>query len=438
VARKRASRRQQGGFTVARVLLWGQEVGAVAEGASGSVVFEYTDEFRTSGLEISPLHLPLTLRGPVSFPELSRIETFAGLPGVLADCLPDAFGNTVIKRYFEERGTPDAAMSPVQKLLYIGSRGMGALEFSPPLRHEQDRRGGEALHIAELVQAARRVLEGDAEVILPEMMRVGASAGGARAKALVLWNAGARRLRSAFASPEEGDQDWLIKFDGVTAGVGGHDTVKSFKPGPYGRIEYAYSQMARRAGVQVTETYLLRERDFAHFMTRRFDREQGQRIHMHSLGGMHHADYNIRHVLSYEEYFRTIRQLGMGQPEIDEAFRRMVFNIAARNQDDHVKNFGFLMDADGRWRLSPAFDVIWAYGGRWARTHQMTAGGKDDGFTRDDLMRIAEQFDVPHKGREIIDAVDAALDTWPDEAKEAGLELEWRDQVGGLFRRFGH
>jgi serine/threonine-protein kinase HipA len=436
VASKRPGRRRAGGFTVARVLMWGREVGAVAEDSAGQVVFEYTDDFRSSGLEISPLRLPLALRGPVSFPELSRVDSFAGLPGVLADCLPDAFGNAVIQRYFEERGTPEAALSPVQKLLYIGGRGMGALEFSPPLRHEPDRRGEEALHIAELVQAARRVLQGDAEVVLPEMMRVGASAGGARAKALVLWNEQARRLKSAFATHEEGDEDWLIKFDGVTAGGGGHDAVRSFEPGPFGRIEYAYSRMAKRAGIRMTDTYLLRERDFAHFMTRRFDRDRGQRIHMHSLGGLHHADYNIRQVLSYEEYFRTIRVLGMGQPDVDEAFRRMVFNIAARNQDDHVKNFAFLMDPDGRWRLSPAFDVIWACGGRWAKSHQMTAGGKDDRFTRDDLIGIAERFDVARNGLEIIDAVDAALDTWAEEAGAAGLDSAWAKEIAGLFRRF--
>lgn len=431
-------RRRRGGpsFTVARVLLWGKHVGAVSEDRNGGIVFEYTDDFRQSGLEISPIHLPLSLTGPISFPNLQRVASFAGLPGLLADCLPDAFGNVIIQRYFEQRGTPDAALSPVQKLLYIGRRAMGALEFSPPIEGRNSAHGDEAIEIARLVEEARRVIEGDPAVAVPEMMLVGASAGGARAKALILVNRDTNQVKSAFAPQHPGDEHWLIKFDGVTAGVGGHVMVKEFAPGPFGRIEYAYSQMARAAGIEMAETRLLRERELAHFMTRRFDRAGGARLHMHSLGGLHHADYNIRQVLSYEEYFRTIRLLGMGQPEVDQAFRRMVFNIAARNQDDHVKNLGFLMGPDGRWRLAPAFDMTWAYGGKWAMTHQMTAHGKDDDFTRDDLLAVGRAFDVPRNGADIIDEVEAALGLWAPESQEAGLGPEWIMRIQSLFRHF--
>lgn len=424
-------------YTVARVYLWGQEVGAVAEDRQGAVVFEYAENFRQSGLELSPIHLPLSLRGPVSFPELQRVQSFAGLPGLLADCLPDAFGNAVIRRYFEQRGTPDAAMRPVQKLLYIGNRAMGALEFRPPLEGRTSRDTDEALAIATLVAEARRVIEGDASVAVPEMMQLGASAGGARAKALILWNRDAGRVKSAFAPREAGDQHWLIKFDGVTGGVGGHELAREFRPGPYGRIEYAYSQMARAAGIEMTETSLLRERQFAHFMTRRFDRDGDARLHMHSLGGLHHADYNIRQVLSYEDYFRTIRLLGMGQPDVDQAYRRMIFNIMARNQDDHVKNVAFLMGPDGKWRLAPAFDMTFAYGGAWAMTHQMTARGKDDEFTREDLLAIGRAFDVPKAGAEIIEQVGASLALWEPEAKEAGVDPAMVGKIQGLFRRVG-
>jgi serine/threonine-protein kinase HipA len=195
--------------------------------------------------------------------------------------------------------------------------------------------------------------------------------------------------------------------------------------------------MARAAGIEMAETRLLRERDFAHFMTRRFDREGSARLHMHSLGGLHHADYNIRQVLSYEEYFRTIRLLGMGQPAVDQAFRRMVFNVAARNQDDHVKNLGFLMGPDGKWRLAPAFDMTWAWGGKWSRTHQMTVRGKDDDFTGEDLRAVGRAFDVPAAGADIIAEVDAALGLWRSEARDAGIPPEWITKIEGLFRHFG-
>jgi serine/threonine-protein kinase HipA len=423
---------------VASIRLWGHDVGAVAEDpVSGSVVFEYAEAFRDTGLEMSPLRLPLSLRGPQAFPELARSEAFQGLPGVLADALPDAFGNAVIRRYFESRGRPDDALSPVQRLLYLGSRAMGALEFHPPLDGRRVRATEEALEVASLVEQARRVIEGDTAVAVPEMMQVGATAGGARAKALILWNRALGRVRSGFAEAGDGDEHWLIKFDGVSAGQGGHALRGEFQPGPWGRIEYAYSVMARRAGIEMSETHLLREREFAHFMTRRFDRTVAQRLHLHSLGGLLHADYNVRQVVSYEGWFRAMRQLGLGQPVVDEAFRRMVFNLAARNQDDHVKNIAFLMSPDGAWRLAPAYDLTWATGGRWAATHQMTAAGKDDQFTRDDLLAVGAAYDVRHDGRVILDEVDAVLDDWPGVAKEAGISRELAAQIGRQFRRFG-
>lgn len=433
--RARRGARRRPDYTLARISVWGKDVGAVIEDRQGQIVFEYAEEFRQSGLELSPIHLPLARRGPISFPQLQRVESFLGLPGLLADALPDAFGNAVIQRYFEQRGTPDAAMSPVQKLLYIGARAMGALEFRPEL-DRLDGRAEEALQIARLVEEARRIVAGDTDVAVPEMMQVGASAGGARAKALILWNRDAHRVKSAFASQESGDEHWLIKFDGVTGGAGGHVVVKEFVPGPFGRIEYAYSQMARAAGVEMSDTHLLREREFAHFMTRRFDRQGSARLHMHSLGGLHHADYNVRQILSYEDYFRTIRLLGMGQTAVDQAYRRMVFNIAARNQDDHVKNLAFLMGPDGRWQLAPAFDMTWAHGGTWSRTHQMTARGKDDDFTREDLLAVGRAFDVPKSGAEILEEVEAALGLWVPEARASGLAPEWVHRVEKLFRHF--
>ncbi len=432
--RRRAPR--AGEYTVANIELWGRFVGAVAEDSAGRVVFEYDDTFRTSGLEISPIHLPLSRAGPQEFPELRRVSAFTGLPGVLADALPDAFGNAIIRRYFEQRGTPDAALSPVQKLLYIGSRALGALEFKPALDAALNRATDEAIEVAQLVEQARRVIEGDVSVAVPEIMQVGASAGGARAKSIILWNRDRNRVKSAFAAVEPGDEPWIIKFDGVTEGTGGHDLREDVHPGPYGRIEFAYSQMARTAGIAMTPTHLLRERDFAHFMTRRFDRVDGRRVHVHSLGGLHHVDYNVRGAFSYEEYLRTVRRLNLGQPDVDQAFRRMIFNLATVNQDDHVKNFAFLMGPDGRWALAPAYDVTYAKGSEWTRTHQMTLGGKDDGFTRDDLLRVGDLMDVPHGGAGIIDDVESALGTWRREAEAVDLSRVWIEKVERAFRHF--
>ncbi len=428
-------RRPPPDYAVAGVRVWGREVGAVAEAQDGRVIFEYDDSFRTSGLELSPIHLPLSRTGPQEFPELRRLVAFAGLPGVLADSLPDAFGNAVIKRYFEQRGTPDAALSPVQKLLYIGSRAMGALEFHPPLAGRGSHAIEDALEVARLVEEARRVIEGDPGVAVPDIMQVGASAGGARAKALILWNRAANRVRSAFAVPRHGDEQWLIKFDGVTGGTGGPQIHEDIRPGPFGRIEYVYAQMARAADIAMTDTYLLHERQFAHFMTKRFDRVGADRLHMHSLGGIHHVDFNVRGALSYEEYLRTVRLLGMGQPAVNQAFRRMVFNVAAVNQDDHVKNVAFLMTPDGRWQLSPAYDVTYAKGNQWTRTHQMTVNGKDTSITRVDLMKVGAMMDVPRDGTDIIAEVDAALALWEPEARAVDVPSEWITRIAGDFQR---
>ena len=426
-------------YTVASIRLWGQSVGAVAESASGDVIFEYEPSFRASGLEISPIHLPLSLQGPQTFPSLRRLAAFEGLPGVLADAPPDAFGNSVIRAYFQRQGTPERALSPVQKLLYIGRRAVGALEFEPPIDVRASRASDEALEVAALVEQARRVIEGDVEVAVREMLLVGASAGGARAKALILWNRERNRVRSAFATPEPGDQQWLIKFDGVTEGRGGPAVKEDVRPGPFGRIEYAYSRMARAAGIEVPETHLLREREYAHFMVRRFDRgvdDPLSRIHLHSLGGLQHVDYNLRGAFSYEEYFRTLRLLQLGQPAVDEAFRRMTFNLAAANQDDHVKNFAFLMTREGKWHLSPAYDLTFAKGNAWTRTHQMTLNGKDDGFVRADLVDVGRTMDMPRGGADIIGQVNASLDQWEREAAEVEVPQRWVDHVRAQFRRF--
>lgn len=432
----RRSGRDHQGFTVATVEIWGKKVGAVAEDRSGRITFEYDPSFRTTGLEVSPIHLPLSRIGPQEFPDLQRSTSFAGLPGVLADALPDAFGNAIIRRYFESRGRPADAFSPVQKLLYVGSRAMGALEFFPALDGQLTTTSDEALEVARLVEEARLVIEGDTSVAVPEMMQVGASAGGARAKALILWDKKKGSVRSAFADWCPGEEQWMIKFDGVTDGRGGHNIREDTRPGPFGRIEYVYSLMARTVGIEMTDTHLLFERDFAHFMTRRFDREEGRRLHLHSLGGLDHVDYNQRGIYSYDEYFRILRAMNMKQPTLNQAYLRMVFNLAAVNQDDHVKNIAFLMRESGEWELSPAYDVTYAKGNEWTRTHQMSLGGKDDHFTRSDLIEFGAKQDIPHNGRQIIEAVEDSLSSWEQLAREVEVAEDWVKLIRSQFRRF--
>ena len=425
-------------YAMVRVRLWGRDIGILGESSTGRVTFEYNPDFRRSGFDISPFHLPVRRLGPVSFPELARKPAFLGLPGVFADALPDRFGNAIIRRYFADRGRSGDAMSPLQRLLYIGSRSMGALEFHPPL--DPGESTDEALELRALVDQARRVVEGDVSVAVPEIMQIGGSAGGARPKALVLWKRSINRIRSGFACPEPGEESWLIKFDGVTRDSAGQGMRGGRQPGPWGRIEYAYSRMVRNAGIRMAETHLLRDGHFAHFMTRRFDRVVGDaresKLHFHSLGGLQHIDFNDQYVFSYEGYLDSIRALGLGQRSVNEAYRRMVFNVATVNFDDHVKNFGFLMDHGGRWRLAPAYDVTYAENEAWTRQHQMSVNGKFHSITRSDLLQVGKNYDLPEDGSAVIDQVVDSLSCWQDFASAAGVPDRMVEHLGCRFERF--
>ncbi len=414
---------------LAQVWIWDKFVGAVSEEDDGRITFEYDEAFRRRGFEISPRKLPLSLRGPVSFAELNRVEAFAGLPGVLADALPDRFGNAIIKAYFENQGRPESAMSPVQKLLYMGKRGMGALEFRPAIRGGATARERQSLEIADLVEQARSLIEGETDVAVAEIMRVGSSAGGARPKAVILWNRAKGEVRSSFTTPRAGDEHWIIKFDGV-----GELDAPNPKPQPYNRVEYVYSLMAKDAGIEMEATNLLRERSYAHFMVRRFDREGTKKLHLHSLGGLDHADYNAPGTYSYEQFLRVILELQLGYPALEQAFRRICFNIIAVNQDDHVKNIAFLMNETGRWRLAPAFDMTFARGAGYTRQHQMSLGGKRDGFTSRDLIDLGKKFGIKHDGELIIDNIRAALKSWDQLAKEWGVPPKKVTAIKSLFR----
>jgi len=404
----------------AEVRLWGRTVGAVAELDNGRIVFEYAEAFRRSGLEISPVHLPLSLRGPVSFPELQRSPAFRGLPGVLADALPDAFGNKVIRAYFAARGQEGRALSPVQRLLYVGERALGALTFHPPEPFPPRPAELESLQIAELVREARKIVEGDPAIAIPEIYRIGSSAGGMRPKAVVRYHPESGVIRSGYAGPIAGDVPMILKFDGVGDGA---TADRLGIPLAFNRTEAAYGKMARTAGLETTDITVLETGGYAHLLIRRFDFEDGERLHQHTLGGLLHLDYNDPGACSYEEFFRTILRLGMPQAAIVEGFRRMAFNVLAVNQDDHVKNLSFHMRPDGTWCLAPAYDLTFAHGGGFTARHQMRVRDKTAGITEADLLAVAAEFDI-RKPERILGAIREALAGWEAVASAFGVPAE--------------
>ena len=336
---------------VIEVLAWGDRVGAVAlDPGTGWYAFAYAPEWVERDFELAPLHMPLRSE-PYEFPDL-RPDTFYRLPPLLADALPDAFGNALVNAWLAEQGIPAERITPLDRLAYAADRAMGALEFRPPAR-EPGTDSPTAVQLADLVLAARRTVRGEfsgdetAHAALEQLIQVGTSAGGARAKAVVAFNPTTYQVRSAYATPAEGFEQWLIKLDGVSgAAMDGHGD-RLGDSAPYGRVEYAYSQMARAAGIDMTECRLLAEGPRRHFMTRRFDRGPGgRRHHMISLCALAQLDYNMIATHSYDQYLQTVVALGLGPEALGQAFRRMVFNVMAANCDDHTKNFAFVRPED--------------------------------------------------------------------------------------------
>jgi len=432
--------------TVAEVKLWGRTIGAVAleEGAE-TASFEYDPAFVRSGIEVAPLTMPLSRR-VYSFPAMGR-EAFYGLPGMLADSLPDRFGNALINAWLATQGRSPGSFNAVERLCYTGTRGMGSLEYTPAIgpRARQAMR----IEIGRLVVLASEVLthrndlqasfgdDGSREEALRDILRVGTSAGGARAKAVIAWNPATNEVRSGQVKADPGFEHWLLKFDGVA----GNKDKELEDPKGYGAIEYAYYRMATDAGITMNECRLLEENGRRHFMTRRFDRlEDGQKVHMQSLGALAHFDYNLVGAYAYEQALGVIRQLGLSMGAVEEQFRRMVFNIVARNQDDHVKNIAFLMDKKGEWSLAPAFDMTYSFqpSGKWTSTHQMTLNGKRDGFTLDDFRTCADSVSMQRgRAEAILDEVRRIVTRWPEYAEEAGVSVGWREKIAHTLRLEG-
>ena len=428
--------------TVAEVRMWGRQIGAVALGDGARVAeFEYTPEFAGSGIEVAPVEMPLQGGRIYSFPELSE-QTFRGLPGMLADSLPDRFGNALVDAWLARQGREPASFNAVERLCYTGSRGMGALEYLPATGPEPvESHPVEIEALAELaaeILARRSDLEAslgkeDREQALGEILRVGTSAGGARAKALLAFDPATLEVRSGQLDLPPGFEHWILKFDGVS------DRSREIgEPRGYGVIEWVYSQMATRAGIEMADCRLLEDGSRRHFMTRRFDRSpEGRRLHMQSLAALAHLDFNLPGANSYEQAFRMIMRLGLGREAIDQQFRRMVFNVMARNQDDHVKNIAFLMDRGGNWSLSPAFDLTWAYNptGRWTSAHQMSIAGKRDAFTIEDFRAVGRLVSMKRGAVEqILEQVGESVAGWPELAASAGVEVEVIDRIAKTHR----
>ena len=428
--------------TIAEVRLWGRRIAAVTlDEATAVAAFQYDPEFVRSGIEVAPMVMPLSSR-IYTFPALP-LAAFHGLPGMLADSLPDRFGNALIDAWLASQGRTPESFNPVERLCYIGARGMGALEFAPATGPRP--RQSAPLQVDALVALASDILSRRNAVhgsftpehrlgALQDILCVGTSAGGARAKAIIAWNPHTQEVRSGQVTAPAGFGYWLLKFDGVS----GNRDKELEDPQGYTLIEYAYSLMARVAGIAMSECRLLEEGGRRHFMTRRFDRtDDGRKRHMQSLAALAHLDFNAVGAHSYEQSFAIIKRLGLPMASIEQQYRRMTFNVLARNQDDHVKNIAFLMNQQGEWSLAPAFDVTYAYNpqGRWTQSHQMTLNGRQDGFTMEDFRACAASAGLKRgRAEAILDEVRTAVLRWPEFAQQAGVRPSQLELIRSAFR----
>ena len=423
---------------VIEVRIWEQRVGAVAlDRKLGFYAFAYEPVWRRTAIELAPFTLPIDDRSATFvFPNLP-IPTFHRLPGMLADALPDAFGNALIDAWMAQHGMEKSAVTPLDRLAYMGRRGMGALEFKPARGSHKE--SAAPLEMKSLVEAARKLIKGDltrdahTQAALANIIHVGTSAGGARAKAVLAWNPKTNIILSGQFDAAEGFDHWLLKFDGI-----GKDSELG-TGADYGRIEYAYYLMAKRAGIDMQDCRLLEENGRAHFMTRRFDRHvvDGKTIkhHVQTLCAMEHLDFKQRGTHAYAQLFIVASRLNLGDAALGQVFRRMAFNVMARNCDDHTKNFAFLMKQRENWELAPAYDVTHAYNpnGEWTYQHLMSVNGKFSDIESKDLLREADRFGVA-RADDLLKEVQAAIESWPEFAREAGLSASASARVAADFR----
>ena len=430
------------GTNIAAVSLWGTQIGAVVWHPDSQYgEFQYSLALQGTGIEPCPITMPVR-NEPYEFRSLNK-ETFKGLPGMLADVLPDKFGNALIDQWLASQGRNKSDFNSLERLCYIGTRGMGALEFTPLLG---ERKLADApINIQEMVKLASDILmartmsiQFNSEKIetqaLTQILEIGTSAGGARAKAVIAWNETTNTICSGHMQPRPGFSYWLLKFDGVNE----NSDKELNDPKGYGRIEYAYYLCAREAGIEMSECRLLEEGGRAHFMTKRFDRDaDGGKRHMVSLCGMAHYDYQMPGAASYEQALQVCQKLNLPMDDKLQLFRRMVFNVIMRNHDDHTKNISFIMDRAGKWRISPAYDVTYSYNpaGNWTSKHQMSINGKQDNFSRDDLLITAKTAGLNNsKCRKIISDVLSVAHDWKKIAKKTNIEKKRIRAIKQVFR----
>lgn len=427
----------------AYVKIWNDLAGAVAwDEASGIATFEFDAAFKNKGWDLAPLQMPVNSGNSIfSFPALRKkadpaLDTFKGLPGLLADVLPDRYGNELINLWLAQQGRAPDSMNPVEMLCFIGTRGMGALEFEPVTLPESKRTF--SVEIDNLVDTARKMLsqkdafatniQADEEKAIREILKIGTSAGGARPKAVVAYNEKTGEVKSGQTNAPQGFEHWLIKLDGVS------DVQLGATMG-YGRVEMAYYEMALACGINMMPSRLLEEHGRAHFMTKRFDREGGStKHHVQTFCAMKHFDYNLPASFSYEQLFQTMRELKLPYPDAEQMFRRMAFNVMARNCDDHTKNFAFRLKKDQQWELAPAYDICHAYQPKhqWVSQHALSINGKRNNITRDDLLLIGKSI-RNKKAAETIDQISSIIGSWKNFADKAAVSPILRDEISSTL-----
>ncbi len=411
------------------VYVWGKRAGAVAlDPRLGYYAFEYAPEFVVTGIELAPLTMPLAqAREPFVFPSLPEL-TYQRLPALLADSLPDDFGNALIDAWMATQGIQKSAITSLDRLAYMGKRGLGALEFKPA--RGPSKMSSTAIQLSSLVESARLAVsgsigtDGHASAALMQIIRVGTSAGGARAKAVIAWNPKTQEIRAGQFDVTRGFEHWILKFDGLRANQELGD------PQGYGRIEYAYHLMARQAGMTLPACRLLEENGRAHFMSKRFDRTGNTKHHIQTLCAMAHLDYKQKATHDANQLFQTMRQLGLGFSDLEEAFRRIAFNVMAANCDDHAKNTSFILREGQSWELAPAYDVTHAHNpqGEWTNQHLMGVNGKFTGISRADLLLVADRFGIGTAPK-VLEQVANAVSAWPELAARAGVDAKAIERI---------
>ncbi|MRI00269.1 type II toxin-antitoxin system HipA family toxin [Kriegella sp. EG-1] len=425
------------------VKIWGQTIGAVAWDENKKLSsFEYEPKFLLKDIDLAPIKMPIKSNQKIfSFPELrasknSEYDTFKGLPGLLADVLPDKYGNQLINIWLAQKGRPENSMNPIEQLCFIGTRGMGALEFEPT--QLKPTKNSFQVEINSLVDIARRMLDkrekfetnlnkGEEQAMM-EILKIGTSAGGARPKAIIAYNKKTGQVRSGQANAPKGFEHWLIKLDGVSDAQFG-------KSKGYGRVEMAYYNMATDCGIKMMESELLEENGRAHFMTKRFDRENGSiKHHIQTFCAMQHYDFNEVRSYSYEQLFQTMRKLHLPYPDAEQMFRRLVFNVIARNCDDHTKNFAFRLQEGASWELAPAYDICHAFSpdSIWVSQHALSVNGKRLGIEKDDLLSFAKSMNVK-KPNYIISEINEKVQNWSDYAEQVKVDAKLKDSIKGTL-----